>query len=298
LEKAINWGATLFIPILLFLLAPIWGSLFEDQKAIEYSVVGEKQIFDKESFDEEWPELNFSVSGSALSKAFITTIEVRNSGRTPIRTDDFESSIKFGLDIEDGFVNTRIVHSHPENLPVNIEYKEGALFVHPLLLNPNDYFAFEVLTESRIGVEAVVARIVGIDDIKEKKLEAFSGLRIELIEPSDRVGSSSHIPLISISGYGLLAVSLLASFFTFILFFSFQASYGKGAKVIYLILSMSTYVLFILSTRLLPEAYFGTNSARWMDYVSMIGLLLFGAAMALWVRSKLGVIRLTSTEPK
>ena len=94
-EKIVNWGATLFIPILLFFLAPIWDSLFDEKKAIEYSIVSERKVFDKEEFKDDWPEFQFNHGESELNEAFLTTIRVSNSGKAPVRTNDFEGPIKF-----------------------------------------------------------------------------------------------------------------------------------------------------------------------------------------------------------
>lgn len=291
-EKIINWAATLFIPVLLFLLAPMWGSLFEEKKAIEYSVVAEQKIFDKEEFKDGWPGFQFNNGESELSEAYLTTIKISNSGKAPIRTDDFESQIKFEIKLEKGKIKPRIAASYPKDLPVKVKAEEGELLINPLLLNPGDYFFIEIMTESKIEISRAIVRIVGMDNIKEKQVTPYFGLMLELIEPGETISSTKQRHLMPIASYGLALASLLAAFCTFLFFFAFQASRSKIIKFIFMALSSATYLTSLFSSKFLPEAYFGSSSEKWMDYISMLGILLFGATLAFWLRNKLGKITL------
>lgn len=292
LEKLINWGATLFIPVLLFLLAPIWGSLFEGKKAIEYSIIAERKIFDKEKFKDNWPEFKFNNGEFEFKEAFLTTIRISNSGKAPIRTGDFETPIKFEIELEKGTIQPRLANSQPKDLPVEIESEEKLLIVNPLLLNPSDNFSIEVLTESKIEIAKATVRIVGMDNIKEKQVTPYSGLMLELVEPGDTISSARHLQLMPIAGYGLIMASLLAAFFSFLFFFAYQATNGNVLKLIFAAISMIAYIASLMSSKFIPEAYLGSFAEKWMDYISMLGILLFGAVLALWLRNHLGGIKL------
>lgn len=210
----------------------------------------------------------------------------------PIRTDDFESPIKFKVELEEGFIKTRIGNSYPKDLPVKIEADENSFSINPLLLNPGDTFFIEILTKSKIHIKKVTARIVGMGNIKEEELKPYSSLMLELVESGDTASSTTQRHLLPIPGYALIAFSLLTALCTFVFFFAYLASSSKWIKIMFFVLSMSMYALSLLSSKFVPEAYFGFASEEWMDYVSMFGLLLFGGSIAFWLRSNLGVINL------
>ncbi|WP_448245802.1 hypothetical protein [Thalassotalea agariperforans] len=294
IEKMIHWGATLLIPILLFLLAPIWGALFEKNKAIEYAVVAEQKIFDHNMFNDQLPESKFNHGGLELKEVFITTIMIANTGKTPIRSNDFESSIKFEIELEKGIMTSKVSKSFPKELPVNIKTEEGAIIIEPLLLNPNDRFYIELLTETKIAIKKASVRIVGLDNIIEKEVDRYSGLMLELIEPGDTISSTSQRHLMPISGYALIVISLVSGLCTFLFLFASGAYKNRAIKSIFLALAFIMYIVSLSSSKFLPEAYFGSSSEKWMDYVSMFILLIAGAALAVWLRSNLGVIRLRS----
>lgn len=292
LENYINWGATLFIPVLLFLLAPFWDSLFEEKKAIEYSIVGEREIFNKEDYEENWPRLKFNMEDSELKNAILTVIKVVNSGKVPIKGDDFESPIRFDLEFGGGMMMPRVAASHPMDLPVDISVDDNSLLISPLLLNTGDYFYIEILTESKVSIKKVTARIVGIDVLKEKELESYAGLMIELIEPGKTVSSSSHNPLMPVSGYMLIVTSLLTAFCSLIFFFVYYYAPGVLFKALFFLLAINMYTIYLASSKFMPYAFWGFGAEKWMEYVSMLGCLLFGAAFAFLVRNKLSILRL------
>jgi hypothetical protein len=199
--------------------------------------------------------------------------------------------------LEKGKIQPRIANSYPKDLPVKVKAEGGELLINPLLLNPGDYFFVEILTESKIKISRAIVRIVGMDNIKEKQVTPYSGLMLELVEPGQTISSTKQRHLMPIASYGLALASLLASFCTFLFFFAFQAASSKVIKFIFMVLSSATYLTCLFSSKFLPEAYFGSSSERWMDYISMLGILLFGATLAFWLRNKLGRITLrTATE--
>lgn len=290
-EKIITWCATLFVPILLFLLAPIWGSLFEEKKALEYSIVYEQKLFDRESFKDYWPEFQFNNGKSELNEAYLTTIVISNSGKAPIRTADFEAPIRFDLELEKGGIQPRVVNSHPKGLPVKIKAGERYFSIDPLLLNSGDFFHVELLTESKIKVGKAAVRIVGMDNIKEKRVTPYSGLMLELVEPGETISSTNQRHLMPITGYGLAFASLLAAFCTFVFLFAYLAS-ESAIRFVFVALFLAMYPIALISSRFLPDAFLGASSAKWMDYMSMFGILIFGASLAFLLRNHLGEIKL------
>ena len=126
-----------------------------------------------------------------------------------------------------------------------------------MLLNPGDTFYVELLTESRIIINKAVARVVGMDSIKEKQMERYSGLMLVLVEPGDTISSTIQRSLLPVASYSLVVISLLTALCMFLFFFAFQASRSKPVSIMFFTFSMVMYTISILTSRFIPEAFLG-----------------------------------------
>ena len=297
MEKILTWVATLILPVFVFLVTPIWESLFEEKKAIEYSIISERKIFDKDEFKDQWSVFRLNNGTSDLDKAYLTMIRVSNSGKAPIKSDDFESAIKFEIRADKGNILPRLEGSEPKDLPVEIRNEAGLVTIAPLLLNPGDNFAIEVLSESRIEITKVTGRIVGINGIHERPFKSYEGVGLFLVKPGERIATSIHSPLMKIRTHALVAVSLATSFIACLFFFAGQASGSRAYNYLLLTAGAIIYVISITTSKFIPISYFGALSQTWMEYASQAFTLIFGMVLAVGCKAKLKVIRLEQQPP-
>lgn len=121
--------------------------------------VGEQS---KDSFE----KLKFSYNDFVIQEGSIVTISFENKGRTPIRSQDFESPIKIILK-NASIIASRLKESHPKSLKPIITHNEDSVIISPMLLNNNDKFTIQFLTNKKFQSFEVVSRIAGISSILE-----------------------------------------------------------------------------------------------------------------------------------
>lgn len=292
IEKIINYSLLFFVPVLLFFLAPIWGTIFEEKKAIEYIILGEKQVASQSVMQNYFPGLKLSHEDKEINGAFVTTLLVYSAGKSVIRTSDFESSIRFEVDAEKRIIDTKVTSTHPADLPVELDINGSQLEVAPLLLNPGDYFYIDILSEKKIKIEKAMVRIAGMEKIKQHEVKAYKGLAINIVEPSENINGSTQKHLVYINSYFLIIFSVIAYFCSCIFVFSLLAEPDFRLKVAFFFLFISMYIVAVVCSGLIPESLFGSPVEKWTRYIAMCGVLLAGSGLAFFMKRKVGVIRL------
>lgn len=292
IEKCINYSLIFFLPVFLFLLAPVWSSIFKEKKSIEYIIFQEKKIDSKFTMEESFPNLKLSHEETEIKDAFVTTLLVYSAGKSVIRTSDFESSIRFELDAKKRIIESRYGPTHPVDLPVELVMNASQLEIAPLLLNPGDYFFIDILSEDKITIGKAMARIAGMNEIKKHEIKPYKGLTIELVEPADDISATTQRHLLRINSYFLIVFSVITYFCSCIFVFSLFAEPNLKVKAVFFFLFISMYIVAVVCSVFIPESLFGSTAEKWLRYVSMLGTLLPGFALAFLMKRKIGVIRL------
>ncbi|QKU78598.1 hypothetical protein HPY08_06555 [Vibrio cholerae] len=205
----------IFIPLILFLISPVYSSLFGSEKSLSYALVHTKDLTEDYKEGDSWSKLSTSFDGEELNSAYLSRIMIINSGNVPISRDDFDSdvTIKMGADI--GILGIRIEESSPFNLGVEYYFNEDEINFKGLLLNPNDSFVIETLSKGRPTDIAVQSRISGIDRPRQMDYQKSDGIYLKRVRHESLVMSNEK-SLMKLNPYLLGVISLFSTFVTLI----------------------------------------------------------------------------------
>lgn len=291
LEKIVNWFAIILVPVALFILTPIWGSLFKESKSLEYAITHESKVFERNVALADWPELDFQYKDNKFENAIITTLYIGNIGQKPVTANDFESPIYISFKTDNEFYGHKVAGAYPAGLSLKTKFIDNKLFINPLLLNVGDSFYINILSKSKLEVDKVVARIVGMDAITERKIKQTSGLIIDLVE-SAGINTTKQMHIQKISVLFIFITSFIAAICTFIFLLAFKNSNTLAKRVMFGLISLNMYILSIKLAFLIPSAILSFAAKQWMGYVSMFGVLLFGAIVAIFIKNHFSNIQL------
>lgn len=231
------------IPIILFLLSPVWSSLFIDKKAIEYAI-SEKSSINGMVFNKaDWPQIKISYDGKDINNGTFITITITNAGSLPIKTDDFESPLIIYSDHSESITAFRAIDKFPENLPVTLSIINEGLKLEPMLMNPGDRFSVEIFGSEDFDILSATARIVGIESIRKKEMDNLSGVYVRKVRQisTNRTVESNLFYLHPIT---LVSITLLLVIVSFLIILSLKAlKTSKALKVIIYAISFSCFAL-------------------------------------------------------
>ena len=159
-----KWTAGTFIALAGIIVTVIIFYYDNTPTSLGYNVESVINVGDqgKDSFE----KLNFSYDNLVIEEGSIVTISFENKGRKPIRSKDFESPIKIVLK-NASLIASRLKESYPKSLEPIITHDEESIFISPMLLNNNDKFTIQFLTNKKFQSFDVVSRIAGISSILE-----------------------------------------------------------------------------------------------------------------------------------
>jgi len=109
--------------------------------------------------------IEISVDGKPLTSAFVSVLELSNSGSKPVIASDFEGPIRILTLAPSGIVKARFTSATPASLEPDLTFSEEALLLQPLLLNPGDILRFTVIAAKGKPEYSVRGRIAGISEI-------------------------------------------------------------------------------------------------------------------------------------
>ncbi|MDM8541524.1 hypothetical protein QUF90_10600 [Desulfococcaceae bacterium HSG9] len=134
--------------------------------ALGYQVVSVVNIGETgaESFD----DLKFKYNKFIIDSGSIVRIIIENKRKNPIRSNDFESPISIIFN-NIKILDSSIKNAVPSNMKLKLTNYENKITIEPTLLNRNDNFTIDVLTDGIFSSLKVNGRIAGIKSIKEFK---------------------------------------------------------------------------------------------------------------------------------
>lgn len=283
--SSVSLAAAIVVPIVLFLLAPVWNELFVDVKKVEYQVISKRKIGGDVLQRSEWPGIKVVYDdGEVVDGTFISLLVV-NSGGAPVTSDEFDRPLQVVTDPPSAITSFRVADSFPQFLPVEVENKKGVVSISPLLLNVDDYFVLELFGLDDFDVVGVSSRIAGIAEVAEREVEVASGLYIKYVSELDhgrtlekRVGRLHVIPLFGASFLLILSAGALLAFRQFPI--------NGGWNVIVILLACTTYFAGIYCFRLVQQGV-GDLFARWAEVTIYIAYMMLALSAAFGVRGRL-----------
>jgi len=122
--------------------------------------------------------MEISVDGLRLEKPHLVVFEIKNDGKKPILTTDFESPLDIRLESKTSFVRSGVTKRSPKDIETTIKSEQQRISLKPALLNPKDVIEITAITSGDNPIFASKARVVGIsnvsieDSTKEKPSKA------------------------------------------------------------------------------------------------------------------------------
>lgn len=120
--------------------------------------------------EDDVPErLHVTYDGEIVKDVYLIMIKIKNSGRLPIRSSDFESPICISFGESTSILSAEIAETEPEGLAVTTRIKDQVIEIPPSLINNGDSFTIKIIASGYSGDEdiSVSGRIAGIKEIEE-----------------------------------------------------------------------------------------------------------------------------------
>lgn len=92
-------------------------------------------------------------------------IEIINDGKVPIKKEEFEGYIDLELLNCDTVLDIEVTDSYPNNLKLTYDLVESLIVIHPLLINPGEYFKLKIIFDGKDSNFDLSARLEGISEI-------------------------------------------------------------------------------------------------------------------------------------
>lgn len=258
-EKLINWLAIFIVPIAIFLLSPLWTANFKDTKNLEYTIISESKIAGKDTKFKDWPNIKILYQDKELDEASFIKIHFKNTGNIPVTKEDFHKPLTITFDENSNVAGFRKVVSYPEGLELNSTTDKHSVSIDPLLLNAGDTFLIELFVKGKASIEAITARITGVQDIKESESIERSGLFLELVKQGSKKGHSSHMPITEFNRYALFILSIFLLSITFVSFFSKEEELSPKEYKLKRTLRFGTYISGLSVSSLYGFTYLDTS---------------------------------------
>ncbi|MBI6575925.1 hypothetical protein YA0001_05955 [Pseudomonas viridiflava] len=271
--------SSIILPIILFIVSPWWGSLFTDKKELSYKTLSKRDLYTSSSLSEQWPDIKISYLGKDVSKGSFLTLAIINTGKIPIKSEDFEHPITIHLSDSASVISAKVVELNPKNLDVKIHSTPNGLSIEKLLLNPDDGFTIQIFSSAPLQILDVTTRASGLPKLIELLPEDRSGFYVKYSSVLD-IGKTLEqnifvIPL----PVAILLTLILQIAFLFNLW-NFFLSTTKLSKVVYLCLSAALYLLTLSGFKMTLIYIRDYNDSN--KFV-LIALFITGISLAAWL---------------
>lgn len=176
LEKLLNWITIIVIPVVLFALTPLWNSMFEAKKKLEYWRAVKTRVINDPVFGvfaNLSPDVKVSFQGKELTDATFVQVRLLNAGSVPIKPEDFEGPLVFISTVPGKVLKHRLIHAEPTSLNPKLTVVSEGLQLAPLLLNPGDTIVVELFGSGDFDIKQVNARIAGMNAVSEYVREKY-----------------------------------------------------------------------------------------------------------------------------
>jgi hypothetical protein len=247
--KIIGFLATVLLPIILFLLSPYWSAYFSDKKELSYEIVLKRQLTNLDSSEKTWPGIQISYQGVDVSTGSFLTLSITNSGKLPIKREDFDSPILIHIPEKESIVSFQSIFALPSNLDVTLSRVKEGLAVAPLLLNPGDRFVIEIFSRVPLEIADVSTRVVGLPKISRTQPEKQTGFNITLA-PTLEFGKTTEKPISNIPAWVSFLLTHTMLIGSLLSITSFQYKKSLAEKALYLYFSLVLYVVAIISLKM------------------------------------------------
>lgn len=274
LEKLINWIAIIVIPVLLFALTPLWNSMFEAKKKLEYRSDGKTRVNDPVFgvFAKDSPDVKVSFQGKELPDATFVRVSLLNAGRVPIKPEDFEGPLVFISTVPGKVLKHRLIHAEPTSLNPKLTVVSEGLQLAPLLLNPGDTIVVELFGSDDFDIKQVNARIAGMNAVSEYVREKYSGLSIEKVKALE-YGRSYHSTVFRLPVFAIGIITFVALSMSIIGLRLNRIANRPYARAVASFLCFCLYAIGAFSALVFSVSLAPDDAPKWTKYLLLIVII-------------------------
>lgn len=281
----------LVVPLLIFLLSPYWSSMFSDNKSLEYTIFRKVFISDLDENDPVSSQIKLSFKGKDISKGTFITLLLKNTGKIPIKKEDFDTPIK--IETSGGNVlASQLVDSYPAGINLQLSQSGGQTIIQPLLINPGDIFILKLFSDNDIKVQGVSARILGISNISKQEQPDKSIFAIKHIRQAKNEGATmerSVIPL-PLSAIGVItSICLISAWY---IFMTVALEKIIPLQILYSALSITLFLIGLTGVKMFG-VYFTQefNVSAWVNLVWSFLATCFSGVIGYVLKRKAQTLR-------
>jgi hypothetical protein len=159
-----HWSLYLTLGITILVgFIPIWINNNDQNKSLTLNVLSQVSL--QPSSTELVSGLEISVDGTPVNQPFSSVIELKNNGRKPITTNDFEAPLEIHVDSTINIIRAQLLKKLPEDIDIEITHDIHVIKLNPTLWNPNDTILVSMITSGAQPLFTTKARIVGISSV-------------------------------------------------------------------------------------------------------------------------------------
>lgn len=285
-NKILTALATFVLPIALFIFSPYWSAYFSDKKELSYEVLSTRELTNLESLDETWPDIKISYNGVDVSTGSFLTLSITNTGKLPIKREDFDSQIFIVIPDSTAIVSFKPTSASPTNLDIKLDKFEKGITVEKLLLNPGDRFFIEIFSKTPIAVADVNSRIVGLPSITKAKTEKRAGFYVGIL-PTNSTTKALRPPIPHIPYWCALPITYILLIGTFLLIWAAIRNTNITPKITIFFFAGVTYCL-ALAALSLSTSYFTEvlKINKWLSFAVQLFFTLASVYIALFLRRR------------
>ncbi|WP_076383338.1 hypothetical protein [Pseudomonas sp. A214] len=242
-NKIFSILATFILPIALFIFSPYWGAYFSDKKQLSYELLGKRGLTNLGSIESAWPGIKILYEDQDVSTGSFLTLAITNTGKVPIKREDFDSPIIARVVDSVPVLSYKITYSNPANLDIALSKVKEGISIAPMLLNPGDRFVVEIFSKAPLEIVDVTSRIVGIPNLSQTVPEPRTGFYVGLSSLAF-TQNSSNLPFNNIPFWIVFALANILLIGTLLNLWFVILQPSKIAKIT---LSCFTTVIYALS---------------------------------------------------
>lgn len=157
-----------FLVLLGVLLTFLIDYQSKSEKSLSYEIISKSEIFNFKN--ESFSGIQVYFDTTKVRNVNSSIIKISNDGDIPISKSEFDSKLVISLNQTVKILKSNINEKNPNDLNPILSVSNNQISIEPLLLNPNDQFVLQILTEGSIDSLFVNARIFGINSIIKKEI--------------------------------------------------------------------------------------------------------------------------------
>lgn len=178
-------------------------------------------------------EVKISIDGRNLDNAYVTNFQILHNGTRPIVASDFERPLEISMGEDVKIEKVNLKDGALSSLEPSYDLIDNKLRISPLLMNPGDLIAVEVLTAGGSPDLNVKGRIAGVSSIPIKLKEAeglvrrlrfpillsvflftFASFLLDPLDPRSKIGRARRsFAALLLTASSAVQLSLLADAF-------------------------------------------------------------------------------------